>query len=49
MSALRSALLYPYEEIIQSAKLTETEQAEACPEAHDSFGIGADTEGMLDF
>ena len=28
--------------IIQSAKLTESEQTKVCSEAHDSFGIGAD-------
>ena len=28
--------------IIQSAKLTESEQTKVCSEAHDSCGIGAD-------
>ena len=28
--------------IIQSAKLTESEQTKVCSEAHDSYGIGAD-------
>jgi hypothetical protein len=35
--------LKPYfKEIIQSAKLTESEQTKVCSEAHDSYGIGAD-------
>ncbi len=37
------AKLFKNDPIIQSAKLTESEQTKVCPEAHDSFGIGADS------
>ncbi len=46
---LTEALLKIDDEIIQSAPLTESEHTKVCSEAHDSYGIGADSVGRVDF